>query len=1199
MWKACLSPPVARGILAVLFALFVSGSDSLTVTVDSESPTTLISGEDGYLVCTFTPASPTFILTWRRETYTVYTKLQVMGSVLTSIAYGSLRGRAEIVDDVTLKIKGVEKSDAATYECEVSDMSGSDSGESSAFVEVFVVDNPSPPECSVSSDNLVAGTNASLSCSSTSGRESSPQWYQQLSNGSLLEVGNKTADWSKLTYDLNVTKQDGGAVYVCLEEHPEPIKSRNCSVTLDISYVDTPVINATSPLEIQKGDPLILVCDVESRPVADVMWVLPSGQSRQGAHLKLPVAERRHEGVYSCVANITAGGVQLVTGATVEVTVTVIALTSSTPFMNLAPTEQAYTRNKVSTTFLPDETTATGANVTGTPATSKPNEFEEKTVKRATERPNTVKFLSEAQKGASTQTPRSQANTFPSNTSKQTLSMTRAAWATSTHTRTIATDLDASSQPSAVAAGPDTYTLTTIPTTTTSNGSDTMKTSAMSSDIETTTQTQVITTGADQSVKNYTITPVPGTLTLTAAKTRTDLGTSMKASNMPADSSAETQTHTMATDVTTVKQMPSMATTDSSTWIRAMATDALTPTGAMASVTDTLTHAWATTIGLDKLSPTNPMASGIHSSTQATAKTSTKLNTSRQPPTMTSTSYKSSQTLLISTDPLQSSTARSDWVKTAKGSPQSLSTTPVRSTRQAMSGPPQAVSQATLSGTETGPSHPIARTETAVNISTGTDKGLWNRNTVSQRQLQNTARPADEKGTATWHSAPSSVITPTKTVTSQTTWIPQTSTNKEDEGGMEIYKVFWTSTSQDKTSSSATPPLDRFGISSSYQSSPPEDLEMTATSTQRLAPDTTKRTTVLDTASVRSSTTVDRVYRTVERIFPTDGTSDRSAATTTVMSLPSAGHSEPELELRNDATTFRPTETHHNKTGEESTPPLPSTTSSTPGDKCLKDYVLHDGSCFKAFPKAVTYSEAEETCAAEGGIVAPTKTEEHQRLIRKLVYSVKPLANFWIGLDDRRAEGVWRWSDGTVLRAEDFQTWVPGEPNNYQGTQHCGRYWASMEQWDDVVCYVRYLFVCQIGQPSANTQSYTPANVVQTSAVRITRSPNKGTTRPTPLQNDEEEREAEKEDITMANSSYVHNKTTLQLNQVGRPSVKESLPGWKVSLIIIFTIVGLAILALLVAFFLRSKFFRFKRSIMPVAEPQSTQEYGSKTKLDP
>eukprot|EP00058_Branchiostoma_floridae_P011240 XP_002596728.1 hypothetical protein BRAFLDRAFT_241083 [Branchiostoma floridae] len=134
------------------------------------------------------------------------------------------------------------------------------------------------------------------------------------------------------------------------------------------------------------------------------------------------------------------------------------------------------------------------------------------------------------------------------------------------------------------------------------------------------------------------------------------------------------------------------------------------------------------------------------------------------------------------------------------------------------------------------------------------------------------------------------------------------------------------------------------------------------------------------------------------------------------------------------------------------------------GDKCLKDYVLHDGSCFKAFPKAVTYSEAEATCAAEGGFVAPTKTEELLRLIRKLIYSVKPLANFWIGLDDRQTEGVWRWSDGTVLGAEDFQTWVPREPNNYQGTQHCGRYWASMEQWDDVVCYVRYLFVCQIGK---------------------------------------------------------------------------------------------------------------------------------------
>ncbi|XP_078681711.1 pregnancy-specific beta-1-glycoprotein 2-like [Branchiostoma floridae x Branchiostoma belcheri] len=322
MWKPCHFSAVTRGILAVLFGLFVPGSDSLTVRVDSESPATLISGQDGYLVCTFTPASPTFIVTWRKETYTVYTKLQVMGSVLTSVAYGSLVGRAEIVDDVTLKIKGVQHSDAATYECEVSDMSGSDSGESSAFVEVFIVDDPSPPECTLSSDNLIAGTNASLACSSIAGHPaSSLQWYQQLGDGTLREVGNNMADGSMLTHDLQVTKQDGGTVYICEEEHPEPITSKNCSVTLDVSHLDTPVINATSPVAIQEGTPLFLQCTVDSSPAANVMWLLPSGESVQGADLELPAVGRRHGGVYSCVANMTVGGVELVTGATVEVTV--------------------------------------------------------------------------------------------------------------------------------------------------------------------------------------------------------------------------------------------------------------------------------------------------------------------------------------------------------------------------------------------------------------------------------------------------------------------------------------------------------------------------------------------------------------------------------------------------------------------------------------------------------------------------------------------------------------------------------------------------------------------------------------------------------------------------------------------------------------------------------------------------------------
>ncbi|KAI8507581.1 hypothetical protein Bbelb_149610 [Branchiostoma belcheri] len=1162
MWKACHFSAVTRGILAVLFGLFVPGSDSLTVRVDSESPATLISGQDGHLVCSFTPASPTFIVTWRKETYTVYTKLQVMGavrstdvlydrrSVLTSVAYGSLVGRAEIVDDVTLKIKGVQHSDAATYECEVSDMSGSDSGESSAFVEVFVVDDPDPPECTLSSDNPIAGTNASLSCSSIAGRPaSSLQWYQQLGDGTLREVGNNMADGSVLTHDLQVTKQDGGTVYICQEEHPEPITSKNCSVTLAVSHLDTPVINATSPLAIHEGTQLFLQCTVDSSPAADVMWLLPSGESVHGADLELPAVGRRHGGVYSCVANMTVGGVELVAGETVEVTVT--GLDSST-FKESVQTEQVLTGSNSLSTSPPEtwyETTTMDENATETSITSETNGFKDQTAKRTTDRPSTVDSISETQDILYTQTLPSQAKTTTTDRLKQTMSVTRANRAPSIQSTT--SGLDASTQPSAVGVDLDTSTAT--PTMTTGNDFGTRN--APPSDVGTQTQARAM---AKASTIKYAMTPATNTLTPSTATMSADLATSTKTSGVAV-------TQTMIADVAVLKHTMSTASIVSTTQVRAMANDTVMPTY---TDIDTVTQTLAVSIDSDTPIQTQTMPSDIDTSTQANTKSSEDLHTTRQTPTMTTTtSDKSTQTLLMSSESLKSTTSRSDWVKSTKGSPKPRSSTSVTSTTQAVQVHPQAVSQTVPFRTESGSSR-FGTESSSSRFGTGssssrfgtesgssrfgtesgsngetdvdeTEKGFGNRYTASPKPLHNTARIAAAKNLGA--STLSSAIISTKTVPSQR---PEVITDKEDA-------FSWEGTSQYKTSSSSTPPLDRSMMPSSPQSSSVAKLEVTATSAPRSTKQHTTysdptRTAEID-ASVSRSSSTDIVYGTVERIFPTDEPpADRSVITST---LPSADMRSESSELQHgpDTTTFGPAATNavYNKTEENSTSSLAPTSSSTPGDKCLKDYVLYDGSCFKAFPKAVTYSEAEAICGAEGGIVAPAKTEELLKLIRKLVYS----------------------------------TWVPGEPNNYQGTQHCGRYWASMEQWDDVVCYVRYLFVCQIGQTTTKTQSYTPSNVVQTSAVRITRSPNRGITPPTPLHND--------------------NKTTLKLNQVRRPTVKESLPGWKVGLIIIFTIVGLAALMLLVAFFTRSKFFRFKRSIMPVPGPPSTQEYGSQTKLDP
>ena len=62
-------------------------------------------------------------------------------------------------------------------------------------------------------------------------------------------------------------------------------------------------------------------------------------------------------------------------------------------------------------------------------------------------------------------------------------------------------------------------------------------------------------------------------------------------------------------------------------------------------------------------------------------------------------------------------------------------------------------------------------------------------------------------------------------------------------------------------------------------------------------------------------------------------------------------------------------------------------------------------------------------------------------------------------------EGVWRWADGTemAMPTSSWHEWYEGEPNNYDGVEHCAvmsnyKYWAVWKSmlgayvWRDFNC---------------------------------------------------------------------------------------------------------------------------------------------------
>ena len=73
----------------------------------------------------------------------------------------------------------------------------------------------------------------------------------------------------------------------------------------------------------------------------------------------------------------------------------------------------------------------------------------------------------------------------------------------------------------------------------------------------------------------------------------------------------------------------------------------------------------------------------------------------------------------------------------------------------------------------------------------------------------------------------------------------------------------------------------------------------------------------------------------------------------------------------------------------------------------------------------------------------------------------------WIGLNDRKVNLQWRWSDGTHIDECKFHytNWNDGEPNDWGGSEDCIEQLNEFGnfQWNDMPCEsTQRTFVCEI-----------------------------------------------------------------------------------------------------------------------------------------
>merc|ERR1719365_145959 len=123
---------------------------------------------------------------------------------------------------------------------------------------------------------------------------------------------------------------------------------------------------------------------------------------------------------------------------------------------------------------------------------------------------------------------------------------------------------------------------------------------------------------------------------------------------------------------------------------------------------------------------------------------------------------------------------------------------------------------------------------------------------------------------------------------------------------------------------------------------------------------------------------------------------------------------------------------------------------------CSPPWTSLDTGCYLFQEWNSTWYDSRRECKQSGGFLVEIDSEEEQNALMNEItargWDGQTHFGFWIGLTDIFHDGTWGWDN--LGRPLDFSYWASGEPNNWNGIQHCAAInleWAS-GHWDDVGC---------------------------------------------------------------------------------------------------------------------------------------------------
>ncbi|XP_041376432.1 C-type lectin-like [Gigantopelta aegis] len=120
--------------------------------------------------------------------------------------------------------------------------------------------------------------------------------------------------------------------------------------------------------------------------------------------------------------------------------------------------------------------------------------------------------------------------------------------------------------------------------------------------------------------------------------------------------------------------------------------------------------------------------------------------------------------------------------------------------------------------------------------------------------------------------------------------------------------------------------------------------------------------------------------------------------------------------------------------------------------------LLHLNLCFKVYHASKAWIRSLDLCRKSGSKLIVLDTEEKHTAVREYIKTNIDESWYWIGLDDRKTEGVFLWQNGNHV---SFAKWNPGSPNNDMRKQDCVVLAVSGNWWNDVQCSWKYNYICE------------------------------------------------------------------------------------------------------------------------------------------